>query len=306
MTPLSRPLTGTVVNVSISESDDTTQHGFPPWQVNRVTLQIVAALYGQGAAVVFGHDWREDGVMAAVYGLAREMQPPVPFPPMDDPNDTISPPLKNVLPWPDKPYLADADLRQLNATLRVESAGLPEELHRFDEEAQRSGADSRIYKYLRARGLTLLRHRLTASSHARICLGGRRTRSAGRYPGVVEEALLALRAGKPLFLAAVLGGATAQLLNAVEGRDMPDDFCRPTELQSIYANPPIPEASSETSPDRMIDRSALWQEFSRAGYEALARTNGLTIDENSEVGRTPVLDRVIELVLTGLSRVRSR
>jgi hypothetical protein len=76
-----RPLAGCIVNLSISESDDSAERGFPSWQVNRVTLQIVAALFGQGASVVFGHDWREDGVMQAVYGFARQVQPPVPLSP---------------------------------------------------------------------------------------------------------------------------------------------------------------------------------------------------------------------------------
>lgn len=69
MTVATRPLEGLVVNLSVSQGDDTLKHGYPGWQVNRVTLQFVAALFGQGASLVFGHDWREDGVMEAVHGL---------------------------------------------------------------------------------------------------------------------------------------------------------------------------------------------------------------------------------------------
>ena len=79
MSIVRRPLTGRIVNISISESDDSARLGFPPWQVNRITLQTVAALFGQGATILFGHDWREDGVMEAVYGFARQVQPPVPL-----------------------------------------------------------------------------------------------------------------------------------------------------------------------------------------------------------------------------------
>src|SRR5262245_42190162 len=102
MTALNRPLTGLVVNLSVSESEDSTRHGFPAWQVNRVTLQFVAALFGQGAGVAFGHDWREDGVMEAVHGFALQTQPS--FPLSTGPTQAEDQPmLHNILPWPDIP-----------------------------------------------------------------------------------------------------------------------------------------------------------------------------------------------------------
>src|SRR3989442_576262 len=104
MNGIQRPLVGTVVNLSISESEESTERGFPAWQVNRVTLQVVAALFGQGVGVILGHDWREDGVMEAVHGFARQMQPPVSI--SADEADAIGQPLlRNLLPWPDEPRL---------------------------------------------------------------------------------------------------------------------------------------------------------------------------------------------------------
>ena len=74
MNPMRRPLSGCVVNLSISESDDSLGRGFPGWQVNRVSLQVVVALFGQGVGVVFGHDWREDGVMEVVRVLSGSLR----------------------------------------------------------------------------------------------------------------------------------------------------------------------------------------------------------------------------------------
>lgn len=299
----SRPLAGCVLNLSISESDDSASRGFPMWQVNRVTLQIVAALFGQGAGVVFGHDWREDGVMEAVHGFARQMQPPVPLTPGDA--QAIGQPLmQNVLPWPDEPRLSREEQERLASTLRVEQVELPHELLGFSQAARDAGSDSELYRYVRARGLTHLRHRLNALSQARLCLGGQTSGSAGRYPGVIEEALLALGAGKPLYLAGLLGGATHQVIDAIEGREMPDAFCQPTLLVGVYAAPPVPECDPATQADRRIDRSAVWTAFRNAGRASLAENNGLRLEENDELFHTPVLDRVIQLVLTGASRLR--
>src|SRR5438094_9585228 len=129
MNVLQRPLVGFAVGLSVSEGDDSAARGFPVWQVNRVTLQVVSALFGQGVGVVFGHDWREDGVMEAVHGFALQVQAPLPLSP-DDPDADSQPLLFNILPWPDTPRLPSEDLERLASTLRVESAGLPHELDR--------------------------------------------------------------------------------------------------------------------------------------------------------------------------------
>lgn len=302
MTLPQRPLAGCIVSLSISESDDSAERGFPSWQVNRVTLQLVAALFGQGASVVFGHDWREDGVMAAVYGFARQVQPPVPLSPANAAAEA-QPLLRNLLPWPDKPVLSERDLEQLKSTLRVECVGLPRELRPLDEETRYTKPDSPRYRYIRARGLTFLRHRLNDACDVRLCLGGRRSRFDGRYPGIIEEALLAVTGKKPLFLASFLGGATEQVVNAIEGKQMEGDFCPATPLHDFYKAPPVQELDEATLGDRVIDRSAVWRGFAQTGREGLAAANRLTMEENDELLHTPVIDRAIELVLIGLSRL---
>jgi hypothetical protein len=212
--------------------------------------------------------------------------------------------LKNLLPWPETPYLPERDLEQLSSTLKVERAGLPGELQPFGEEASRLDPNQGMYQYMRARGLTFLRHRLNDESHVRICVGGPRSTYAGRYPGVIEEAFVAVTANKPLYLAGFLGGAAEQVIDAIEGKQMTEEFCRPTRIQALYNAPPIAEANRATEADRTIDREAVWHTFAKAGREQLAAANGLTGEEIDELHRTPAIDRVIELILVGLSRLK--
>lgn len=302
MTSVRRPLAGFAVNLSVSESDDTEGRGYPAWQVNRVTLQLVAALFGQGASVVFGHDWREDGVMEAVYGFARQVQPPIPLVPEQAENEE-QPLLRNLLPWPDKPFLGEQDLERLASTLRVELVGLPSELDDFVREGRLREAGDGVYPYVRARALTSLRHRLNEVSDVRVCVGGRRTGAQGRYPGVVEEALLAIRGGKPLYLSGFLGGAAEQVIDAIEGKPMPTSFCADSPVARLYNDPPVRENAAGTRPDRVCDREEIWKEFSHAGNDWLVQHNGLTAEENRVLLHTSVVDEVIELVLIGLSRL---
>ena len=193
-----RPLSGCTVNLSISEADDSVARRFPLWQVERVTLQVTAALLSQGANVVFGHDWREDGMMQAVHGFAQQIQASTPVS-SESVAASRKPLLRNILPWPDAPRLSSDDLERFGSTLHVESAGLPAEVAPYENEARRLNASHPLFRYLRARGLTHLRRRLNAECDARLCIGGRTEGSAGRYPGVIEEALLAIQEGSRSF-----------------------------------------------------------------------------------------------------------
>jgi hypothetical protein len=241
--------------------------------------------------------------MEEIYGFARQAQAPIPLSSREAAADA-QPLLWNLLPWPDSPYLPGRDLEQLSSTLRVELAGLPKELQAVDGEARRVGPADRLYQYVRARGLTFQRHRLNTVSHVRFCLGGRVSRYEGRYPGVIEEAFFAVRDKKPLYLAGFLGGATKQVVDAIEGKQMTDDFCSPTPLQGLYETPAVKESDGTTHEDRVIDRAAVWKAFAGAGRERIAAMNGLTTEENGELFHTAVIDRAIELVLIGLSRLK--
>ena len=69
-----------------------------------------------------------------------------------------------------------------------------------------------------ARCLTAMREKMEETIEARVLLGGKVTQYAGRYPGLVEEALLAKRSGTPIFLIGGFGGAAGAVIDAVLGR----------------------------------------------------------------------------------------
>lgn len=296
MNPFHRPLSGMRVGLSISESHDSIQAGYPEWQVNHVTVQLVAALFGQGAGVVFGHDWRDDGVMDAVYAFARAMQAATP-----GDGEKEDPLLRNLLPWPDQPRLTPMEQKELGSTLRIEEAGLPTELQPYAPEAATS---RRLYTYLRSRGLTHLRQRLNETTNARLCCGGRTSSFQGRYPGIIEEALLAVHTGKPLFLVGLLGGATAQVIGALQGEAPPEASQTRSEIRATYENPPARESDEKTWADRIVNEAEVWELFRTAGVQEIAARNALSTEENLELFRSPSFERIVELLLIGLRRLR--
>lgn len=60
-------------------------------------------------------------------------------------------------------------------------------------------------------GLTAMRRYMSEHTNGRIFLGGRRAGFQGDRPGLIEESLLALEAGQPIYLAGGFGGATADI-----------------------------------------------------------------------------------------------
>ncbi|MGH7982222.1 MAG: hypothetical protein ACREFF_03635 [Candidatus Udaeobacter sp.] len=298
MNPQERPLTGLRVSLSVSESEDTNGLGFPPEQVNRITVQIAAGLVGQGATVIFGHDWREDGVMEAVHAFAQQMQPPML---KEGPSEPL---LQNMLAWPDKPHLPAEELVGLSATLRVESKGLPIDVSNYAEEAIGAGRNSDLFKYLRARALTYLREQITAFSGARLCIGGRISGSEGRCPGVIEEAYLAVEHSKPLYLSGLLGGASRNLIQIIENRQITGDFFPPASVALLYDKPPIRDAGV-VAEVKLLSPGNITRSFQDLGLEGLSRMNGLTVDENTKLFHSPAVDDVVGLMLLGLARLKT-
>jgi len=76
-------------------------------------------------------------------------------------------------------------------------------------------------------------------------------------------------------------------------------------MRDLYRAPPSEavETSLATVADRQVDVDYVWAELRRIGVVGLSQANGLSASENTELFHTPVLDRVIQLMLTGLSRL---
>jgi hypothetical protein len=293
MSVLTRPLTGSTVGLSISNGKETTALGFSAPEVNRTTLRIVVALLGQGAGITFGHDWRDDGVMDSVHAFVERFYSPL--------NENHHPPLINLVVWPDKPRLDEADRQRLKDTLNVEEVGLPPELRNYMNDT-----NPILYPYLRSRALTHLRRRLTGLSNARICLGGKLSDYSGRYPGIVEEAYLAIRAGQPIFMAGLLGGATCAMINALKQINTPTDLCPEVPVARFYRERQVEQPQSENLDDLQWSSQAVWQAFATLGVDGLSDLNQLSVEENHQLFTTQSVEGAIELILTGLGRAKRR
>lgn len=133
--------------------------------------------------------------------------------------------------------------------------------------------------------LSGLRRYMTAESQGRIIIGGKRSGFQGAMPGVMEEALFALEAGQPLYIAGGFGGAAIDIIGAIN-----------------------PEASAwfvhqdGADRDERLDQAlgAVRGIVGGRGWAAL--NNGLSDDENSRLAATPRPSEIAALVSLGMGR----
>ena len=175
------------VGISISESKDAERIGYDYREINRIVVRVAQFFLNQDMRVIFGHDWREDGVMHAVSDFASKVAS----------GEEGSP-----LP------------RVLNV---ITTGGKPMSRHALEAERNSGGvlqvipaSESIGEKLDCAAELTAMRCRITdlLAPGCRICLGGKEECNSGVEPGIKEEARLALKFGKPLYLMGGFGGAT--------------------------------------------------------------------------------------------------
>jgi hypothetical protein len=177
----------------------------------------------------------------------------------------------------------------------------------FDKAGPAGGhtSETPLCRYAWARGLTLMREKITELSQARLVIGGKLANFSGVIPGVVEEAYLSLKGGKPLFLVGGFGGAARAVCDQLRG------VARP-EFSETFSASKVPDyaackglyASYAVPFESMGEIGAA---VASMGTGPLSRVlnNGLDDPDNLELMQCKDAQRVIELVLQGLSRVGS-
>ncbi|MBC7821284.1 MAG: hypothetical protein IAG10_30725 [Planctomycetaceae bacterium] len=206
----SRPLQGLVVGISVSEAENITAWGYTSADVSRVTVRLCEALLATGARLLFGHDWRPDGIMDAIGRLAVKYQP-------SGDGNANCPILHSLLPWPNQSSLEPSLRTELEqrGVLKIETMPAP--------EGDWQSADNPTAVAI---ALSELRKELAVCCDARVCIGGKEAKEKtdkinGFYAGVVEEAYHTAQADKPVYFGSFLGGASASVAQFLKSQVQP-------------------------------------------------------------------------------------
>lgn len=288
----SMPLRQLRVGISISNPPDLKARGLDTMHVEDALVEFVRNMLVQGANIAYGGSLQQSVLTELLISVTRT----------ESSWDHRERRLCNYLAWPVHSEL-DLDSRAHMAdTAEFRFVSPPQDLlaSLSLDPTQPLALSHPQYRYVWARCLTAMREELTDACDALLMLGGKQQGFLGRYPGIVEEALLALQRDKPVFLIGGFGGSTLDLINMLRSnphaltssldereKSFVDDYNR----RIVVDSPGAPQ----------IDYSDVRLFFASRGVDGLR--NGLNSEENERLFATVNLDECIFLVVTGLKRL---
>jgi hypothetical protein len=282
------PSKGILVGLSVSEpdADELVRIGLSEMHVRHAFIEIARHILARGWAVAYGGDFRAAGYTEALIDLVRTY----------DRADLPAPDrVLTYLAWPIWLDVTAAQRAQLANVATIREVAPPDGAPTMLRAIADRQADDLLWNSL---ALTKMRVLMNSEIDARVVLGGRLRGQQGLYPGVAEEAALALESGMPLYVAGGFGGCSRLIASALSGS-------RPNELSADYHLEHTPRYAelldAATSSGQAPSFSDMIDTFVTAGVDGL--NNGLDAQENSRLFATDDVDELIALILRGLRGV---
>lgn len=286
---LEKAAAGWRVGLSISDSADLPRRGFGPAHLRDAATEFARFLLAAGATLAYGGDLRQGGFTEVLFELLTAYRAI-----SGEAVDAV----QSYLAWPIHLDLDVAQRAQLKGTARFHLVPPPANLG--VDPATKVPPTTPENRVAWVRSLTAMREQMNAEIHARLLLGGQ-ARGLGKYPGIAEEALLALRARKPVFLIGAFGGGADAVIEALR-RNKPEALTLDYQAADTLPRATIELFNSQVpAGGEPIDYKTLTAEFEGFGVAAL--NNGLKAEENERLFTTTNLPEMIALVLRGLERL---
>ncbi len=300
---------GRMIAISMSEASKIQCEGFDPIHQDQQTLEICRHLLIAGATLVYGGHLGSQGYTEQLCEMVRSYNS----------NPDVSPVdlIHNYIGWPlPRPDAAKKSYFKTRAKLFEVSrpSGVDETLHPdFVEEPNFFHADvSEKHRFAWARGMTKMRQLQSNSTDARIVLGGKydptETAQAdggkkvswymSRIPGVLEEVLLSLKVGKPVFLVGAFGGVARMIIDILQD-DIPEEAT--WEFQKRAPN-------AEAMKELYQERGEEWWDYPEMiefiQSKGIAGINPfLQSSEHKLLFEARDPSQIVELILRGLARM---
>lgn len=274
------------IAVSISESPDLAWLGFGEVHLVEAMLEFARHIFLLGGTVGYGGDLRAGGFTEHLLTLADKI------------GSAKKPLVHSYLAWPIHLRLVQSRVDAMASTVRFDR--LPDVTGSGVSDVTPTVSNQRL---VFARNLTAMRQKMTEQTAARIVLGGRTAGAQGAMPGIVEEALIAVERGTPLFVLGGFGGCARVVWDAIMGAAPPEldldyqEHHGPGYRDLVHEYNAWAEDASQCSVDYAGIRAAL----ADAGPGGL--NNGLDAAENERLARTPFVPEMVALVLLGCRRL---
>lgn len=273
--------------------------GFDRVALNQVLIRLAEHFISLGDRVLFGHDWRADGVMDAIGAYAQSAVSEGSL--MNDPKGER---LLNLVPSGGKPLSVAAEEAERYGGGVLAVRTLQDAVENEDPERNLVDLGFKLpagWQEDRVVELWVLRTCLTRllAPGCRICLGGRVDDYDGFYAGILEEAYFALAQGKPLYLLPAFGGSTRVVWEALKG-----NLASPL-LQRQGERPRPGTLQSKVVRRIGLPMGGLGKALSAVGVAGYRRANGLELGECEQLERTTDIEVALSIVTRRAHQVAS-
>lgn len=294
LTSVKLDLSSKKVGVSISEPSETEslELGQTAQHLRLLMQDIARYALGYGAELIYGGDLRPGGFTEFLFQEGHALQSRL---------KSLKVHLTNHIAWPihlaNVAELRDWKAQHLKVATMVEH-GIPEDVRDLAGSTTTflppaGEANSFVW----GRCLSEMRKAMIAGCDFRISAGGRLTGYKGWMPGVLEEIVIAVEMGKPIFLIGGFGGVTRSVCRLIKEKVVPGELSFDWQADS---NPGLSNMVSFAA-SRGVDYKKLYQQGLDIVMNADLR-NGLSAEENARLSETPFADEVIHLILKGMGR----
>jgi hypothetical protein len=282
-------LKATTIGISISESDNLNELGYGVSHLKDAIIEIARYVLALGGKLAYGGDMRKEGFTELIFDLLANYKG----------NNEFSPHQRfySYLAWPLYLQLSltkEAELKQTVTFKRVvPPIGIDVDSNSFLKP------DSPTNLYVWAKCLTHMREEMDSSCNARIFIGGRAKGFKGKMPGTLEELLIAIKGGHPIYLIGAFGGIAKDAINALD-KIHSERFSNEFYFDNAYYKEMV-DLYNQENPNDTINYPGYFSIIGNTGFKGLSKLNGLTEEENRRLAVTPHINEIVYLILKGFT-----
>jgi hypothetical protein len=281
---------GKNVAISISDSPEIEHLGFSLAHQRNLITEITRFLIIHGSSLVYGGDLRQNGYTRLFSNLVHQYRPS---------KEVSKLFFKNYFSFPIYLKLTKSDTLEFkkNGVLPV-IVDPPENLDINKSIPYVPEGNDNLFIW--AESLTKMRQEMQNDTDARIFTGGKISNFKGKYPGLLEESILALKNDIPVYFMGIFGGITSRIIEGLNGKKPEELTIEWQSSQNENYKEFVRHYNSKKSEDK-IDYKLTTEFLNNYTLDRLSKNNGLSIEENERLFSTVHTSEIIFLIMKGLT-----
>lgn len=280
---------GQNVAISISDSPEIENLGFSLAHQRNLITEITRFLIIHGSNLVYGGDLRQNGYTRLFSNLVNQYRPS---------KEVGKLFFKNYFGFPIYLKLKTTDILEFKKNgVEPISVEPPEDLGIDKSKFYSPKGNENLFIW--AESLTKMRQEMQSNTDARIFTGGSMSNFKGKYPGLLEESIFALKNDIPVYFMGIFGGVTSRIIEGLNGKKPQELTFEWQSSQNEDYKEFVGYYNAKNGEDK-IDYKLNTDFLNDYTLERLSRNNGLTIEENERLFSTVHTSEIIFLIMKGL------